>query len=267
MEEAAKLNRNKYKYKTIVMSDVHLGSKWSKTKEATQFIRDNSCETLILCGDIVDGWAIMRGNKAKWKRIHTDFVSALLDIMDRTKIIYIRGNHDDFLDRVIPLSFLNLEIVHNYVYESNNKRYFVLHGDVFDKVTSSMSWLSKIGDVGYSLLLLFNKYYNNRRLRKGLPYYSIAQKIKHKVKASVSFVSNFEEHVVNLAKTHSCDGVICGHIHHPEIKTIKGVEYLNSGDWVESLSALTEDYDGNWSLHIQERQYDKSDRDIEQIDK
>ncbi len=253
----ALLEPRKCKYKTIVMSDVHLGSKWSKSEEATRFIRENSCENLILCGDIIDGWAIMRGSRAKWKRSHTNFISALLDIADRTKVIYIRGNHDDFLDRVIPLSFLNLQIVHNYTYESCGKRYFVMHGDVFDKVTSSMSWLSKIGDVGYSLLLMFNKYYNNRRLRKGLPYYSIAQKIKHKVKSSVSFISNFEDNVVNVAKTHHCDGVICGHIHHPEIKNIRGVEYLNSGDWVESMSALAEDYEGNWSLIVQDRGYNK----------
>lgn len=254
----------KYKYKTIVISDVHLGSKWSKTKEATRFIRNNSCETLILCGDIIDGWAIMRGSKAKWKRSHTNFMRALLDIIDTTQIIYIRGNHDDFLDRVMPISFLNLQIMKDYIYESNGKRYYVLHGDIFDKVTSSMSWLSKLGDLGYSMLMWFNKLYNNYRIRKGKSYYSIAQRIKHKVKGAVSFISDFEEHVVDIARSRDCQGVICGHIHHPEIKMMGDVEYLNSGDWVESLSALVEDYDGNWSLYTHEREIEdiqNQDRD------
>ncbi len=240
------------KYKTIVISDVHLGSKWSKTKEATAFIRDNSCETLILCGDIIDGWAIMRGNKVKWRKRHTNFIKALLDISHTTRIIYIRGNHDDFLDRVVPMTFLNMEIVKDHIHESFGKRYFVLHGDLFDSVSSNMKWLAKLGDIGYSMLLMFNRYYNQRRIRKGLPYRSIAKIIKAKVKSSLSFIDKFESHITTLAKTKVCDGVICGHIHHAEIKEIDGVKYLNSGDWVESLSALTEDFEGNWSIYFEE---------------
>ena len=117
-------------YRTIVLSDVHLGSKWSKTKEATRFLRNNSCETLILCGDIIDGWAIMRGKKLKWHRRHTNFIKALLDLSHTTRIVYVRGNHDDFLDRIIPVDFLNMSIVRDFVYESGGRRYFVLHGDV-----------------------------------------------------------------------------------------------------------------------------------------
>ncbi len=240
------------KYRTIVMSDIHLGSKWSKTKEATSFIRSNSCHTLILCGDIIDGWAIMRGKAIKWKKRHTNFIKALLDISYNTKIIYVRGNHDDFLDRVVPLSFLNMEIVSDLIYESGGKKYFTLHGDIFDSVTTSMSWLAKIGDVGYSILLWWNRYYNQRRIRKGLPYFSIARQIKSKVKASLAYIDKFEEHLSTIAHAKGCDGVICGHIHHPEIKMIEDVEYLNAGDWVESLSALTEDWDGNWSIYTHE---------------
>jgi UDP-2,3-diacylglucosamine pyrophosphatase LpxH len=138
------------------------------------------------------------------------------------------------------------------VYESNGRRYFVLHGDVFDRVTSSMSWLSKLGDVGYSILLWMNNIYNRRRILKGLPYYSFAQEIKKKVKASVSHISNFERHVVDIARAKNCDGVICGHIHHPEIRMYEDILYLNSGDWIESLSALTEDHDGNWRIFRQQ---------------
>jgi len=205
-------------YKTIVLSDIHLGSKWSKTKEVTCFLKENKCDTLILCGDIIDGWNLMRGNKDKWKKQHTKFIKLLLDIQHKTKIIYIRGNHDAFLDRILPMTFQNIRVVRNYIYISSNKRYYVTHGDIFDSVTSRFSWLSKIGDIGYSLLLWINKFYNNRRVKKGLPYYSISQEIKNKVKASVSYISDYEEHIVSIAKQKKCDGVICGHIHHPEKK-------------------------------------------------
>ena len=240
-------------YKTIVLSDIHLGSKWSKTKEVTRFLKQHSCDTLILCGDIIDGWSLMRGKNNKWRRRHTNFIKVLLDISHDTKIIYVRGNHDDFLDRVIPLTFSNISVVKDYIYTSGDKRYYVLHGDVFDKVTSSMSWLAKVGDVGYSFLLGVNKIYNRRRLKKNLPYYSIAREIKLKVKASVSYISDFEKHIVDIAGKKGCQGVICGHIHNPEKKMTGDILYLNSGDWVESLSALTEDYDGNWSLYIEEK--------------
>ncbi len=243
------MSEERPKYKTIVVSDVHLGSKWSKSREAAAFLRNNSCETLILCGDIIDGWAIMRGRKTRWKRDHTNFIKTLLDISLTTRIIYIRGNHDDFLDRVVPITFLNMEIVKDYIYTSRGKRYFVLHGDLFDSVSSRMKWLAKLGDMGYSLLLLINRYYNLRRVKKGLPYRSIARSIKAKVKSSLSYIDHFENHICMLAKTKRCDGVICGHIHHPEKRMINGIEYLNSGDWVESLSALTEDHYGNWSVY------------------
>jgi UDP-2,3-diacylglucosamine pyrophosphatase LpxH len=236
-------------YRTIVLSDIHLGSKWSKTREATRFLRKNSCRTLILCGDIIDGWAILRGKKAKWKRRHTNFIKTVLELSLTTRIVYVRGNHDDFLDRLIPVDFPGISIVRDWIYTVGDKRYYVLHGDIFDRVTSSMRWLAKAGDVGYSMLLWINRVYNRRRIKKGLPYYSIAGEIKRKVKASVSYISDFEEHVVAIARRKECDGVICGHIHHPEIRTIAGIEYLNAGDWIESLSALTEDFDGRWSIH------------------
>lgn len=235
-------------HKTIVLSDIHLGSKWSKAKEATKFLKENTCDNLILCGDIIDGWNLARGKKKKWKKKHTRFIKLLLDIQHDTQIIYLRGNHDDFLDAVLPMTFQNIKIVKDYLYESNGKRFYILHGDVFDTVTSRFSWLSKIGDVGYSILLWMNKIYNNNRTKKGLPYYSLSKEIKNKVKTSVSYISDYEHHIVDIARKKKCDGVICGHIHHPEMRYYDDVLYLNSGDWVESLSALTEDYDGKWDL-------------------
>ena len=241
------------KYKTIVISDVHLGAKWSAAEEVTQFVRQNSCQTLILCGDIIDGWAIMRGKKQKWKRKHTDFIAAILDIAITTKVVYIRGNHDDFLYRLIPLEFLNISVCEDMIYESCGRKYFVLHGDIFDKVTSEFGWLSKLGDVGYSVLLWYNKIHNFWRTRRGLPYVSIARKVKDKVKTKVSSLSNYETQLTELARSKVCQGVICGHIHRPEILDMGGIEYLNSGDWVESLSALVEDWDGNWKLVFTEK--------------
>ncbi len=236
------------RYRTVVVSDVHLGSKWSSAKEATRFLKDNSCERLILCGDIIDGWAIMRGSQERWKRKHTAFIKTVLDISLSTDVIYIKGNHDDFLDRLVPITFGNISILTDYILESGNKRYFVLHGDIFDNVTTSAKWLSKLGDIGYSTLLMFNRVFNYLRKKSGKPYVSFASRIKQRVKSSVSKLSNFEENLAELARAKKCQGVICGHIHHPEIKDIGGVEYLNSGDWIESLSALVEDFDGNWSL-------------------
>lgn len=235
-------------FKTIVMSDIHLGSKWSKAKEANRFLKYHTCDTLILCGDIIDGWELVRGRREKWKRRHTNFISRLLELQHDTQIIYLRGNHDDFLDRVLPLRFANVSVLKDYVYTSGGKHYYVLHGDIFDHVTSSMKWLAKVGDVGYSLLMGFNRLYNRRRQRRGLPYYSVSQKIKQKVKASVSYISDFEKHLVEVARQKGCAGIICGHIHQADKRTIDGILYLNSGDWVESMTALAEDYDGNWEI-------------------
>lgn len=239
------------KHRTIVISDLHLGSKWSKAKEVIDFLRHNSCQTLIMCGDIIDGWAIMRGSKKKWKRRHTNFLKTVLDLAQRnTKIVYIRGNHDDFLDRVIPLSFMNISLAKDYIHSSlDGRKYYVFHGDIFDKVTSSMGWLAKLGDVAYSVLLWANRIYNKYRIKRGLGYYSFAQEIKKRVKRSVSYISDFEEKVQELAISKGCTGVICGHIHNPEISMFGSIRYMNSGDWVESMSALIEDFDGNWNIY------------------
>lgn len=245
------------RYRTVVVSDVHLGSKWSSADEATQFIKENSCERLILCGDIIDGWAIMRGSKEKWKRNHTAFIKAVLDISLSSEVIYIKGNHDDFLDRLVPIAFGNISVSNDYILECGEKRYFVLHGDIFDNVTTSIKWLSKAGDVGYSTLLMFNRVVNFIRRKSGMPYVSFASQIKQRVKKSVSKISKFEENLAELARSMRCQGVICGHIHRPEIKDIEGIEYLNSGDWIDSLSALVETHEGEWSLKFVEPQSNK----------
>jgi UDP-2,3-diacylglucosamine pyrophosphatase LpxH len=237
------------KYKTVVISDVHLGSKGSKAEEANIFLKQISCEKLILNGDIIDGWQLKK--YGSWKKKHTSFMRTVLRMMekDNTRVIYIRGNHDDFLDQVLPLVVgKNFQIRRDYILKSGSKKYYITHGDVFDAITSHMKWLAYLGDIGYNILLGINKIYNQYRLLRGLPYFSLSQAIKQKVKMAVNFISDFEEKLAELAKARGCDGIICGHIHKPDIKVFNDITYMNSGDWVESLSALVEDFDHNWSL-------------------
>jgi UDP-2,3-diacylglucosamine pyrophosphatase LpxH len=235
-------------FKTIVVSDVHLGTSGSKAKELTNFLKQFSCEKLILNGDIIDGWQLRK--YGSWKRKHTRFFKTVLKLMEDndTKVIYLRGNHDDFLDQILPLKAGNFSIQRDYILKSKDRRYYVTHGDIFDSITTKLKWIAKLGDIGYTFLLWFNKVYNQYRTRRGLPYYSLSQVIKQKVKSAVSYISDFESQLAELARIKECDGIICGHIHQPAIKSFGDVLYLNSGDWVESLSALVQDDDGEWSL-------------------
>jgi len=241
-------------YPTVVLSDIHLGTPHSKTEEVSNFLKSINCDKLILNGDIIDGWHLQKSGLNKWKPKHTQFFKVIMKMMENfgTEVVYVRGNHDDFLDNLAPLTLYNISIVKDYIYESHGKRYYVTHGDVFDTVTTQMKWLAKLGDVGYSCLLWLNKIYNARRLKQGKPYYSLSQNIKQKVKSAVSYISDFEKELVELARIKRCNGIICGHIHHPENTYYKEIHYLNSGDWVETLSALVEDKDGNWSIRYYE---------------
>jgi len=240
------LKRNHYK--TIVLSDIHLGTNNSKAKEVVRFLKNNSCEKLILNGDIIDGWQLRKSGK--WKKKHTRFFRIILKMIEKkeTEVIYIRGNHDDFLDHILPFNFAGISIKKDHIHLSGDKKYLVLHGDIFDAITTHLRWLAMLGDIGYTFLLWVNKMYNNYRIKRGLPYYSLSQAIKQKVKGAVSYISDYENELVKYAKLKGCQGVICGHIHHPAISQYGDVTYMNSGDWVESLSALVEDYDGKWEL-------------------
>ena len=246
--------------KTIVISDVHLGTKGAKSKELVRFLKQYQCENLILNGDIIDGWQLKKSGK--WKRKHTRFFTKLLKMIedDGTKVTYLRGNHDDFLDQILPLTIGNLNIQRDMVYESAGKRYYIVHGDVFDTITTKLKWVAKLGDMGYTFLLWLNRQYNYRRMKKGLPYYSLSQVIKSKVKQAVKYIDDYEVQLSNMAKYKGCDGIICGHIHQPAMKEINGILYLNSGDWVESLTALVEDHNGEWQLvYYSETHNSKSD--------
>ena len=238
----------KLHYKTIVLSDIHLGIKNAHPREAIHFLRRHTCDTLILNGDIIDGWQL--GRAGKWKKKHTDFFRLIMKWLSTsdTRIIYLRGNHDDFLDEVLPLEIGNFSILRTYIHSSFGKRYFVVHGDIFDSVTTKLKWIAKLGDAGYTFLLWLNRHYNVYRKKRGFPYYSLSQVVKHKVKQAVSFISDFESELCSVARIEKCDGVICGHIHHPAVREIDGTMYLNSGDWVETLSALVETTEGEWKI-------------------
>jgi len=235
-------------YKTIILSDIHLGISNSHVREVVHFLRHHTCDKLILNGDIIDGWQLRKSGK--WKKKHTAFFKLLMKWLSAndTIVIYLRGNHDDFLDEVLPVEVGNFSILRTHIHDSFGKKYFVVHGDIFDTVTTRLKWIAKLGDTGYTFLLWLNRHYNNYRRKKGLPYYSLSQVVKQKVKTAVSFISDYEEELCAVAKAEKCSGVICGHIHQPANKDVDGIHYLNSGDWVETLSAITESETGEWNI-------------------
>ncbi len=243
-------------YKAIIVSDLHLGTKDSKAEEFIEFIEKHPTELLILNGDIIDGWAINRGSK--WKKQHTKVISKLLKLSNKTQIIWIRGNHDEFVQEFIGSHFGGVEIREDYrlqYYEHieydywKPKCYYIFHGDVIDVFITKYKWLSKLGAVGYEFALWLNRQYNKYRKWRNLPYQSISQKIKAGVKAATNYVNDFEITALKMAEKKGCDGVICGHIHQPEDRMINGKRYVNSGDWVENMSAVLVDTYGRLYLY------------------
>ncbi len=242
------MDKKRLHVRTVIISDVHLGTPECKAREVNHFLRLVRCEKLILNGDIIDGWQLRRGGD--WTKAHTHFVRIVLKMLEKrdTKVVYLRGNHDDVLGKFLPLDFENLWIVEDHIHEGLRGRYFVLHGDVFDTVTRNIVFLAHLGDWGYHVLLKINRAYNAWRAWRGKEYWSLSRAIKARVKSAVSHVSKFEEHIAQLARAHHCVGVMCGHIHTPADKMIGGVHYLNSGDWIESLTAIVEHLDGRIEL-------------------
>jgi UDP-2,3-diacylglucosamine pyrophosphatase LpxH len=240
--------KNLLRVRTVVLSDVHLGTPDSKVREVNHFLRHVRCEKLILNGDIIDGWQLKR--RGRWTKAHTRFIRIVLKMLEKknTQVVYLRGNHDDVLANFLPLEFEGLQVVEDYIHEGVHRRYLVLHGDVFDTVTKNLVWLAHVGDWGYGLLLRLNRAYNAWRAWRGQEYWSLSRAIKARVKSAVNHVSNFETHIAELAHQRGCAGVMCGHIHTPADKMLGDVHYLNSGDWVESLTALVEHYDGRMEI-------------------
>ena len=237
------------KNQAIIVSDLHLGTKDSKAEEFIEFIDKNPTDLLILNGDIIDGWALNRGTK--WKKQHTKVISKLLKLSNKTRIIWIRGNHDEFIQEFIGTHLGAIEIREDYKLDINNtmESYYIFHGDVIDVFITKYKWLSKIGSVGYDFALWLNRIYNTYRKWRKLPYISISQKIKESVKVATNYVNDFEVTALSMATKKGCNGVICGHIHQPADRMIGGKRYLNSGDWIENMSAILVDYDGKLYLY------------------
>lgn len=247
LKERAK--RKKVRLRSVFVSDIHLGTPDSKVHEVIDFLKQLECEKLVLNGDIIDGWALKRGSR--WRKRHSRFIRTVLKKVERenTEVIYCRGNHDDILDRFLPLAFGPVKFVKEHIHEGlDGKRYLVVHGDGFDSVSTNHKWLAMLGAVGYDTMLSVNRLYNRYRAWRGKSYYSLSKKLKAKVKSAVSFVDRYEVQLQQFARLRKCDGIICGHIHTPEDKQVGDVRYMNSGDWVESLTAIVEHLDGRFEL-------------------
>jgi UDP-2,3-diacylglucosamine pyrophosphatase LpxH len=238
----------KIRCKSVILSDIHLGTPDAKAEQATRFLKHIRCEKLILNGDIIDGWYLKR--KSAWEHSHTRFLRHVLKMIEKqgTEVIYLRGNHDDVLDRFVPIQFPGLTVKIEHIHATARGDYLIIHGDGFDSVTTNHRWLAWLGSFGYDFLLRVNRAYNRWRAWRGKEYFSISKRIKAKVKGAVSFIGKYEEQLQDFARKRNCCGIICGHIHTPEDKRIGDVHYLNSGDWVESLTAIIEWESGQFQL-------------------
>jgi UDP-2,3-diacylglucosamine pyrophosphatase LpxH len=239
------------KYKTICISDTHLGAGEAKAELLDNFLKNNDCENLFLIGDIIDGWKIHL-NKWKWKQSHTNVIRRILGFSKKgTKVVYITGNHDEFLRPFVNYFSLGKNIVlcnQTEYTDLNGRRFLITHGDMFDGISSMAKWISVLGDHAYDVVLWINTKFNYMRHKLGFSYWSLSKFLKRNVKNAVGFVFKFEETITDYCAKRGYDGVICGHIHTPEIKVIRDIIYMNDGDWVESCSALVETHEGEWKI-------------------
>ncbi len=235
-------------YRAIWISDIHLGTSGCKAEFLLDFLRVNESDQLYLVGDIVDGWQLKRG--WYWKQSHNDVVQKVLRKARKgTKVTYIVGNHDEVLREFLGLRFGEILIENEAVHElRDGRRLWVTHGDLFDGVIQYAKWLAYLGDTAYTVALKVNDHFNYLRHKMGMSYWSLSQYLKHRVKNAISFITAFEEALTTEARRRGYDGVVCGHIHRPEIREIDGTLYCNDGDWVESLSALVETHEGELKL-------------------
>ncbi len=231
-------------YRSIWISDVHLGTRGCKAEYLLDFLKHTNCEYLYLVGDIIDGWRLKKS--WYWPQAHNDVVQKLLRKARKgTRVIYVPGNHDEFARDYLNNSFGEIEVLGEAIHETaDGKRLLVIHGDEFDGVMKYARWLALVGDWAYTLALTLNHWFNWARRRLGYSYWSVSAYLKHRVKNAVKYIDDFERSTAAAAKQRNADGVICGHIHHAEVDQIEGIFYGNCGDWVESCSALVEHLDG-----------------------
>lgn len=235
-------------YRTVFLSDVHLGSSLCDIARVNAFLEGVRCEHLILNGDIIDCWALRRGGV--WGAEHTRFIGLLLAKVrhHRTRVVYVRGNHDDVLGRLLPLALDTLSIVEEHVHTMGGRDYLVVHGDAFDAAVRHNLLTTAARNVSYHALMAINGVYNWSRRLRGLEGWSLARAVKTRLPQARRFVARFERFMAELAAQRGCAGVVAGHIHVPADKVIDGVHYLNCGDWVESYTAIVEEYDGSIKL-------------------
>ncbi|PTQ12303.1 UDP-2,3-diacylglucosamine hydrolase [Sphingomonas oleivorans] len=236
------------RYRTIWISDIHLGTRGCNAAMLIDFLDSTDSETMYLVGDIIDGWKLRRS--WYWPALHNDVVWRVLKRARRgTRIVYIPGNHDEMIRQFAGLTFGGIEVRDEVIHTTaDGRKLLVLHGDRFDTVVMCARWLAFLGDAAYELLLKLNVVINAVRRRFDLPYWSLAKHAKHKVKNAVEFISRYEEAVAHEAVVQGVDGVVCGHIHTAEMRRFGDVAYYNDGDWVEGCTALVEHFDGRMEI-------------------
>ena len=236
------------RFRAIFISDCHLGTPGCQAGALLEFLRGTESDYLYLVGDIIDGWQLKR--RWYWHQLHNDVVQKVLRKARKgTQVVYVPGNHDEAARHYVGVDFGGVAIRQESIHTTcTGQRLLVTHGDRFDAVVTCARWLALLGDRLYTMILKLNQYFNVARARLGLPYWSLSQFLKRKVKNAVSYINAFEEALAREARTRGFDGVVCGHIHHAEIRQIDDILYCNSGDWVESLTALVEAHDGTLSV-------------------
>jgi UDP-2,3-diacylglucosamine pyrophosphatase LpxH len=252
-------------YRTIWVSDFHLGSRNCRADFLIDFLKRNHSETLYLVGDIIDGWQIK--SDFYWPANHLNVIREILDKAKKgVKVTYLPGNHDEFLRNFddFNLSIGSIRITDRTVHTTvDGKKMLVMHGDQFDTVVRHYKWLAHIGDYGYQFLMWVNRHLNHFRRWLGYGYWSLSAYIKYKVKEAVNYISKFEEMLVEECREKGLQGVVCGHIHKAELKDVNGTLYANSGDWVESCTALVEHFDGRLEIINWVEPNDKHDKPVE----
>jgi UDP-2,3-diacylglucosamine pyrophosphatase LpxH len=236
------------RFRAIFISDVHLGTPGSQARRLLEFLRCTESRDLFLVGDIVDGWQLKR--RWYWHQSHNDVIQKVLRKARKgTRVTYIAGNHDEALRHFLGVAFGGIDICDEAVHvTAGGKRLLVTHGDLFDAVVQGAKWIAHLGDALYILSLKVNRWFNHARAKLGLPYWSLAQFLKHRVKNAVAYITKFEEALAQEARRRGFDGVVCGHIHKAEIREIGGILYCNDGDWVESMTALVETETGELAI-------------------
>ena len=235
-------------YKAIWISDIHLGTSGCQANYLLDFLKHNEADKFYLVGDIIDGWRLKKS--FYWPQSHNDVVQKLLRKARKgSEVIYVPGNHDESARQFFGLSFGDVKVVEEVIHTTvDGRRLWVTHGDQFDGVMQYAKWLAYLGDSAYTIILVINRWFNNIRIKLGFQYWSLSQFLKHKVKNAVSFIADFEAIMAREARKRKCDGVVCGHIHKAEIRDIDGLLYCNDGDWVESLTALVETFEGELKI-------------------